>query len=190
LIPFEEKLISGCLAANPAMQKELYSHFSSKMYGICLRYAKDRDEAADLLQEGFIKVFDNLHKFKKEGSFEGWIRRIMINTALSNIRKNHNLYAIVNIENIEIKDELPEDENLISRVEINEVLKVIRQLPTGYQMVLNLYAIDGYSHKEIAKQLGISESTSKSQLSRARTLLVTKIKENISKKKPKVVNEK
>ncbi|MDP1803296.1 MAG: sigma-70 family RNA polymerase sigma factor [Bacteroidota bacterium] len=171
------------------MQKELYSHFSSKMYGICMRYAKDRDEASDLLQEGFIKVFDNLHKFKKEGSLEGWIRRIMINVALSNFRKNHHLYAIVNIDNIEIKDELPEDENIMNEIEINEVLEIIRELPAGYQMVLNLYAMDGYSHKKIAQQLGISESTSKSQLSRARVILVNKIKENISKKKLKAANE-
>lgn len=190
MTPFEEKLISGCLANNPALQKELYTHFSSKMYGVCLRYTKDRDEAADLLQEGFIKVFDNLHKFKKEGSFEGWIRRIMINTALSSFRKNHHLYAVVNIENIEIEDKSLEDENVLSQIEINEVLEIIRELPTGYQMVLNLYAIDGYSHKQIAKQLGISENTSKSQLSRARVILINKIKENVLKKKLKVVNEK
>lgn len=159
------------------------------MYGVLLRYAKDRDEAADLLQEGFIKVYDNLHKFKKEGSLEGWIRRIMINTALSNFRKNHHLYAIVNIENIEVTDESVEDENIISQIEIHEVIEIIRELPTGYQMVLNLYAMDGYSHKKIAEHLGISESTSKSQLSRARVILVNKIKENISKKKLKAANE-
>ena len=155
-----------------------------------MRYNKDRDEAADLLQEGFIKVFDNLHKFKKEGSFEGWIRRIMINTALSSFRKNHHLYAVVNIENIEIEDKSLEDEDVLSQIELNEVLEIIRELPTGYQMVLNLYAIDGYSHKQIAKQLGISENTSKSQLSRARVVLINKVKENVLKKKLKVVNEK
>ncbi len=178
------------MADNAAMQKELYSHFSPKMYGICLRYTKNKDEAADLLQEGFIKVFNNLHKFKKEGSLEGWIRRIMINTVLSSFRKNHHLYAIVNIENIAIDNASQEDESLISQVEINEVLEIIRELPEGYQMVLNLYAIDGYSHKQIANQLGISESTSKSQLSRARVMLVTKLKHHISKKKLNLTNAK
>lgn len=192
LNPLEEKLISGCLANNSASQNELYKHFAAKMFGVCLRYAKDRDEAADLLQEGFIKVFDNLPKFKKEGSFEGWIRRIMVNTALSNFRKKHHMYAIINIDDLEVKDESLEDDgdDLINQIEINEVLEIIKQLSPGYQMVLNLYAIEGFSHKEIAKQLGISENTSKSQLSRARLILQNKLKENITKKKLIKINEK
>lgn len=159
------------------------------MFGVCLRYAMDRDEAADLLQEGFIKVFDKLNSFKKEGSFEGWIKRIMVNTALESYRKRNHLY-VLNIDNVDVAEESNEDqevENFISQVEINEVLVIMQQLSPGYRMVLNLYAIEGYTHKEIAKQMGISEGTSKSQLARARKLLVEKINHVLSKKVFKTV---
>jgi len=178
----EEKLILACLANNPVAQKELYKRYAPKMFGVCLRYAMDRDQAADLLQEGFIKVFDKLASFKKEGSFEGWIRRIMVNTALEHYRKRNHLY-VISIDDVDIIDETnEEEEDLLFQLEITEVVKIMQQLSPGYRMVLNLYAMEGFSHKEIANHLGISEGTSKSQLARARAVLVEKIRNSLSKK--------
>ncbi|NBP74512.1 MAG: sigma-70 family RNA polymerase sigma factor [Crocinitomicaceae bacterium] len=170
-----DKIISACLANKQSAQKELYELFSPKMYGICLRYAVDRDEAADLLQEGFIKVFEKLESFKNEGSFEGWIRRIIVNTALENYRKKNKMY-LFNIDKLDIVDEIEGDEtDFFSGIEISYVLQLIQDLAPGYRMVLNLYALEGYSHKKIADHLGISVGTSKSQLARARVILVEKV---------------
>jgi len=164
----EDELIKGCLRRDPSAQKLLYDTYSSKMYGLCYRYVKDSMEAEDVLVTAFMKVFDKIHQFKSEGSFEGWIRRIVVNEALTYLRRHRSMYLETELEQA---DREPDYNALSDHLEAEDLLKMIQELPTGYRIVFNLYAIDGYSHKEIAEQLGISENTSKSQLSRARTYL-------------------
>lgn len=164
----DQVLIEGCKSKDRHAQRFLYEHFSGRMMGLCGRYIKDRMEAEDVMVVGFTKVFDRISQFKGEGSFEGWIRRIMVNESLSYIRKNKSMYLETDIE---AADREPDYERLDSELEAEDLRKLIADLPTGYRIVFNLYAIDGYSHQEIADQLGISENTSKSQLSRARALL-------------------
>jgi RNA polymerase sigma factor (sigma-70 family) len=164
----EQKLIAGCRNKNRAAQQQLYNSYSGKMYALCSRYVKSSMEAEDVLVTAFTKVFEKIDQFKSEGSFEGWIRRIVVNESLTWLRKNKAMYVEADIE----KADREPDYNLMSdHLEAEDLLKIIQQLPAGYQLVFNLYAIDGYSHKEIAEQLGISENTSKSQLSRARVYL-------------------
>lgn len=138
------------------------------MYALCCRYVKNKMEAEDVLVTAFTKVFDKIDQFKSEGSFEGWIRRIVVNEALTWIRKNRSLYLETDLEKADYE---PDYDKLSDHLEAEDLLRLIQLLPTGYQLVFNLYAIDGYSHKEIAEQLNISENTSKSQLSRARVYL-------------------
>ncbi|MNZ99631.1 ECF RNA polymerase sigma factor SigH [compost metagenome] len=163
-----DELIAGCRSGNRKAQQGLYDHFASKMLGVCMRYTKDRDEAEDVLQVGFVRMFEKLHLFKGDGSFEGWLRRIMVNTAIEFYRRNSRMYPVVDIE--EAANESSFD-LAISTINAKDILKLVQQLPPGYRMVFNMYAIEGYSHKEIAEQMGISEGTSKSQLARARTQL-------------------
>jgi RNA polymerase sigma factor (sigma-70 family) len=164
----EDELIKGCLRRDANAQRELYDTFSSKMYSICYRYVKDSMEAEDILVTSFMKVFDKISQFKGEGSFEGWIRRIVVNEALTYLRRNRSMYLETELEQADLE---PDYNMLSDHLEAEDLLNMIKELPTGYRIVFNLYAIDGYSHKEIADQLGISENTSKSQLSRARTYL-------------------
>ena len=164
----EDELIKGCLQRDRNAQKLLYDTYSSKMYGLCYRYVKDVMEAEDILVTAFMKVFDKIAQFKSEGSFEGWIRRIVVNEALTYLRRHRSMYLETELEQA---DREPDYNSLSDHLEAEDLLKMIQELPTGYRIVFNLYAIDGYSHKEIAEQLGISENTSKSQLSRARTYL-------------------
>ncbi|MFH1005525.1 MAG: sigma-70 family RNA polymerase sigma factor [Bacteroidota bacterium] len=165
----DEELVNGCIFKNSISQQLLFDRFKKKMMGICLRYADREEEAEDMLQNGFIKVFENITSFKGIGSLEGWIRKIIINESLSYIRKNKNMKQNTDIKEIEYM--LP-GKNLISEsVNTKDLLKIIQKLPTGYRTIFNLYAIEGYSHKEIAEQLGISEGTSKSQYARARAHL-------------------
>jgi RNA polymerase sigma factor (sigma-70 family) len=164
----EDELIKGCLRRDRNAQKLLYDTYSSKMYGLCYRYVKDVMEAEDILVTAFMKVFDKIGQFKSEGSFEGWIRRIVVNEALTYLRRHRSMYLETELEQA---DREPDYNSLSDHLETEDLLKMIQELPTGYRIVFNLYAIDGYSHKEIAEQLGISENTSKSQLSRARTYL-------------------
>jgi len=138
------------------------------MYGVCLRYAKDATEAEDILQDGFIKVFQHIASFKNEGSIEGWVRRIMINTALERFRKKNPLYPVSEIYDVARHLKY---EDIESQISANELMGLVQKLSPGYRTVFNLYAIEGYSHKEISEQLGISEGTSKSQLARARAVL-------------------
>lgn len=161
----EKKLIQACIKEDKGAQKALYDLFSAKMYFVCLRYARHEAEAQDILQDGFIKVFDKLDSFRFNGSFEGWIRRIMVNTALNNCRKSTYKYENIGIEDYQDK---VVNSKAISRLSEQELLSVIQQLPDGYRMVFNLYIIEGYSHKEIADMLAISENTSRSQLAKAR----------------------
>jgi RNA polymerase sigma-70 factor (ECF subfamily) len=164
----EDDLIKGCLRRDRNAQQALYDRYSARMYGVCYRYVKHAMEAEDILVTAFTKVFDRLSQFKGEGSFEGWIRRIMINESLTYLRKSRTMYLETDLEQA---DREPDYDCMSDHLEAEDLLKLIQQLPPGYQLVFNLYAIDGYSHKEIAGQLGISENTSKSQLSRARTYL-------------------
>ncbi len=164
----DHELIEGCKKHDRHAQRFLYEHFAGKMHALCCRYIKDKMEAEDVLVTSFTKIFDRIGQFKNEGSFEGWIRRIVVNESLSYLRRNKSMYLEMDIE---AADREPDYERLESQLEADDLLKLISDLPAGYRIVFNLYAIDGYSHKEIAEQLGITESTSKSQLSRARVAL-------------------
>jgi RNA polymerase sigma factor (sigma-70 family) len=164
----ENELIQGCLKRERVAQKRVYEIYSSKMYTLCYRYVKDAMDAEDILVTSFTKVFDKIDQFKSEGSFEGWIRRIIVNEALTHLRKAKTMYIETTIE---MADREPDYASLSDHLEQEDLLAMIKELPTGYRIVFNMYAIDGYSHKEIAEHLGISENTSKSQLSRARTYL-------------------
>ena len=170
----EEILVKECIAANRAYQELFYRKFSGRMLGICYRYAKNREEAEDFLQDAFVRVFMNMHQFKAKGSLEGWVKRIVINTILENMRKKSLMFKVVDIE--EASDETGYDD-LFNNISIQDLVKLIHELAPGYRTVFNLFAIEGYSHKEIAQQLGITEGTSKSQYSCARRILREKIKE-------------
>jgi RNA polymerase sigma-70 factor (ECF subfamily) len=176
----EAELIAGCKAGKRDLQKALYTRFSAKMLGVCLRYTKNRDEAEDLLQEGFIKVFHNIEHFSASGSFEGWIRKIMVNTALESIRRRKIEFSTTDIQQLE--DDYEADANVLSRLGHQELLIMIQSLSPGYQLIFNLYAVEGYQHKEIAAMLNISEGTSKSQFARARLILQDKIKNGLIQK--------
>jgi RNA polymerase sigma-70 factor (ECF subfamily) len=167
----ETDIIKGCLKNDRACQKMLYERFYGKMMSVCMRYAKDRDEAKDILHEAYIKVFDKLKNFGSKGSFEGWIRRIMVNTAIDHLRRNKHDYLIVNTVYASdqagaIADE--PDDSLIDRVDQEEVMKAVQNLSPAYRAVFNLYVIEEYSHKEISEILDISEGTSKSNLAKAK----------------------
>jgi RNA polymerase sigma factor (sigma-70 family) len=164
----EQDLIKGCLRRDRVSQQQLYDLYSSKMYAICYRYVKNPMEAEDILVTAFTKIFERLNQFKGDGSFEGWIRRVMVNEALTFLRKSRNMYLETDLDQA---DREPDYDQLSDHLEAEDLLRMIQELPAGYRLVFNMYAIDGYSHKEIAEQLGISENTSKSQLSRARTYL-------------------
>jgi RNA polymerase sigma factor (sigma-70 family) len=167
-----DSLLEGCRRGDRKAQESLYKTLASRMMGICLRYAKDTFEAEDVLQMGFVKVFQKVSDFRGEGSFEGWVRRIMVNTAIESYRKNLRNLNIVDID--EVYDQ-PQNTFDMSGLELKDLLKLVQQLSNGYRLVFNMYVIEGYSHKEIAKQLGITEGASKSQLSRARAILKEKI---------------
>ena len=169
-----KKILNGCLAGNRRDQELLYRRHAAKLYAVCLQYSGNDDEAKDILQEGFIKIFENLGHYKHEGSFEGWMRRITVNTALEKFRSKHNLYRVDDIDMIPEPVAEPDD-NDYSGLEANDLLNIIRELPPKYRMVFNLYAIEGYSHKEISKMANISEGTSKSNLSRARNILQRRV---------------
>jgi len=168
-----DDLLEGCKRADRQTQELLYKLLASKMLGVCMRYAKDSFEAEDMLQMGFVKVFQKVTEFRGEGSFEGWIRRIMVNTAIETYRKSQRMMKVVDIDEVFDAPQVTFDMN---GLEVKDLLALIQELSAGYKLVFNLYAIEGYSHKEIAAQLGISEGASKSQLSRARALLKDKIR--------------
>jgi RNA polymerase sigma-70 factor (ECF subfamily) len=163
----DEQLVQKCNLQDPAAQRELYEKFSRKMFGVCLRYGNSKESAEDLLQEGFVKVFTKLSSFKNEGSLEGWIRRVIVNTALDHLRQQK-----ISWSNSEIQEDALVTEQDFGSVDQKELLKLIQKLPDGYRTVFNLYAIEGFNHQEIAKELGINENTSKSQYSRARAQLM------------------
>jgi len=175
-----ENIIEGCKRGKHRYQEELYHLLASRMYGLCLKYANDRDDAKDIMQDGFIKVFQKIDQFGGKGSFEGWVRRIMINTALEKYRSQVTIYSLD--ERMPLSDEGVQT-SVIESLSAEDLLGLIRQLTPKYRMVFNLYAIEGYNHKEIGELLGISEGTSKSNLSRARIILQEKVKELYSVKR-------
>jgi RNA polymerase sigma factor (sigma-70 family) len=165
----EEAILSGCLKNHAAAQKELYNRYSPKMLAVCYRFAHNREDAEDMLQEGFIKVFLQIHTFQNKGAFEGWIRRIVVHTCINHLKKNKRFNESVDI--IQAAMIQAREENIPSIVQAKQIVDCIRLLPLGYRTVLNLYAIEGYSHKEISGMLDIEESTSRSQYTRARQML-------------------
>ena len=176
----ENDLINGCIAGNRRIQEMLYQRFAPKMYAVCLRYSNNADDAQDLLQEGFIKVFRNLEKFRKEGSFEGWIRRVFVNTAIEHYRRKVNLNTISEKEERTIEDG---SWNILDHLAAKDIIELVQELSPGYRSVFNMYVIEGYSHKEIGDLLGISEGTSKSQLARAKAILQKKVQEVLDSKR-------
>jgi RNA polymerase sigma-70 factor (ECF subfamily) len=168
----DEQIASGCKSSDAIAQKALYDKFSRKMYGVCLRYAKGREEAEDFLQEGMITVYQRISSFNQEGSLEGWVRRVVVNTCLEHLRKQKLQW--VNIDEVE---ESAEDGFTMEKINIKDLLEVINALPTGFKAVFNLYAIEGFTHKEIAELLSISEGTSKSQYARAKAVLIKKLED-------------
>ena len=164
----EHELVAECKKGNPTYQRALYQQYYRKMYGVCLRYANDADDAQDVLQEGFIRVFGKLDSFRGTGSLEGWIRRIMVHTSIEYYRKKSR-YFMVDIEAATREADIEMD--VLAQMGREEILQQIQTLPPGYRTVFNLYAIEGFSHQEIGEMLNISEGTSKSQFSRAKLIL-------------------
>lgn len=179
-----QKIIEGCLRGDRHSQTLLYDLLNKKMFVVCLRYSKNREEAEEILQEGFMKVFEFIHQYKSTGSFEGWIRKIMVNCALQKYRSKSQLHALTHIDDSAL-DHIG-NENIISQINTKELLSMVQQLPPAYRMVFNLYVFEGMKHKEIAKHLNIAEGTSKSNLSDARSILQRAI--NNSLQSPKIFN--
>ena len=167
-----KRIIAGCKAGKPKAQRALYELFAAKMMAVCYRYARDEAEAEDILQDSFVKIFKKIENYEDKGSLEGWIRRIVVNTAIDLLRKRKHQKKELEL-NEAITEEISAD--VLDQLELEFLYKIIHALPPGYRMVFNLYAIEGYSHAEIGKQLNISESTSRSQYTRARAMLKQRI---------------
>ncbi len=165
----EKELIKMCIKGDRRCQNILYENLSPKMMVVCYRYSRNREDAEDTLMEGFLKVFENIKQFRNEGSFEGWVRKIMVNTAITKFKKTNTLAVVVSIESIHYG--IKSDENTFDEMGAKQLMEMIQQLPPAYQMVFNLYSFEGMKHKEIAVKLGISEGTSKSNLFDARAIL-------------------
>lgn len=175
----EIDLLNGCRQGDRRMQEELYRRFSPRMYAVCLRYAGNAEEAKDILQEGFIKVFKKLDSYRGDGSFEGWVRRIFVNTAIEHFRRKKYLQPVTEKEENTIEGSyLSVLDNLAER----DILDLIQQLSPGYRTVFNMYVVEGYTHKEIGDIMGISEGTSKSQLSRAKIILQDLVRKFLDEK--------
>ena len=162
-----DKLIAGCAKGDRRSQQVIYEKFYTKMMGVCLRYASNKQEAQDLVHDGFLKVFEKISKYNYSGSFEGWIRRIMINTSIDYYRKNKNVFTKDNQDFANIEGEEPE-QDVLSQLRTEDIMKAVQSLSPGYRAVFNLYVVEGYSHKEVSDELGISVGTSKSNLAKAK----------------------
>ncbi len=180
----DSDLIAGCIRGDRKMQYELYQQYAPKMFGVCLRYAGNTGEAEDILQEGFIKIFKKIESFRSEGSFEGWIRRIFVNTAIEHFRRKTYLQPITEREEVNIEAQYL---SVLDSLAEKDIIALVQQLSPGYRTVFNMYVVEGYTHRQIADILNISEGTSKSQLSRAKIILQDMVNTNIEKykKKPK-----
>lgn len=173
----DSDLIKGSIDGNRHIQELLYKKFSGKMYGVCLRYAGNESDANDIMQDGFIKVFNNLEKFRGDGSFEGWIRRIIVNTSIEHFRRKKKTFNITETQENYIEDTSLDALDVLAT---KDLMHIINELPPGYKMVFNMHIIEGYSHKEIADTLGITEGTSKSQLARAKGVLRKIIEDRVN----------
>lgn len=169
----ERQLIEGCRRGDRLAQKELYEKYSRRMMGVCLRYANDRETARDLLQDGFVKVFTGMDSYSGAGSFEGWMRKIFVNCALEYLRKSDVLRDSTDLDNT--AELIHPESSVLSDMSAAELMKLVQELPTGFRTVFNLFAIEGYSHKEISEMLEITESTSRSQFTRAKQMLQKRI---------------
>ena len=169
----EKQLIEGCKKGKREAQKKLYDTYSRRMMGVCLRYVNDRETARDLLQDGFVKIFTGMDSYSGIGSFEGWMRKIFVNCALEYLRKTDVLREAAELENV--PELVQPDSSALSDMSAMELMQLVDGLPTGFRTVFNLFAIEGYSHKEISEMLNITESTSRSQFTRAKQMLQRKI---------------
>ena len=171
------EIIEGCVKGDSKCQQIVYQKFYGKMLGACMRYAKDREEARDILQDGFLKVFTNIRSYGGSGSFEGWVRRVIINTALDYIRKSKQLIQYADSDYVdENAEEITEEENNeYANISTDEIMEAVQKLPTAYRTVFNMFVVDGFSHADIAEQLSISVGTSKSNLSKAKLHLKKKL---------------
>ena len=187
----DDSIIEGCVAGKRSAQSALYRKYSSVMLAVCLRYAQNRDEAEDILQEAFLKIFQNINSYRKEGSFEGWMKRIMINHALNFYRKNRKLPFLEDINSINEMEIMEKEEQSVSHAPVSaeKLIALIQLLPPGYRMVFNMYVFEEYSHKEISEALNISENTSKTQLLKARRMLRKKLFELNLMKNTELINE-
>jgi RNA polymerase sigma factor (sigma-70 family) len=176
----ESDLLVGCMQGDRRMQEELYRRFSPRMYAVCLRYAGKAEEAEDILQEGFIKVFKKMDSFRGDGSFEGWMRRIFVNTAIEHFRRKRYLMPVTEKEENSIEGKYT---SALDDLGAKDILALIQDLSPGYRTVFNMYVVEGYTHREIAEMLGISEGTSKSQLSRAKVILQDMVRTYIDKQR-------
>ena len=169
-----KQLVKDCVRQKPIAQEELYRHFAPVMLGVCYRYTKSLHDAEDVLQEGFVKVFRNIERFRGDGAFEGWLRRIFVNTAIEHYRKTVQMYPIMDFTPLPSETT---DLSALDNLMAEDLMNMLQELSQGYKTVFNLYVIEGYSHKEIADMLSITEGTSKSQLARARYLLQKKLQD-------------
>jgi len=176
-----EQLIEGCINGHRQSQNHLYVILMPKMFGVCLRYSKNREEAEEILQEGFIRVFEYMHQYNFAGSFEGWVRKIMVNCALQKYRSKKQMHAVINIDDTAV--EPASNEEILSKLGTKELLEMVQKLSPAYRMVFNLYVFEGMKHREIAEHLGISEGTSKSNLSDARSFLQKAVNKSIQSAK-------
>ena len=170
VVEHTKELIQNCINGDRYSQNKLYEHHAPKMFAVCMRYSKSKEEAEDILQDGFVQVFKSLHNFKFAGSFEGWIRKIMVYTAVANYRAKSKMHVVMNIEEME-NIAMINNEDIIAQLGKKELLNMVQSLSPMYRMVFNLYVFDGFKHREIAKELGISEGTSKSNLFDAKVIL-------------------
>ncbi len=171
--------LPGCLKGDPQAQRQLYEAFKAPMFRLCLRYAGSREEAEDLLQEGFVRVFTDLHQYRGQGPLGAWVRKVVLNVALQHLRRQKNAPAILDIETL---PELPGEaaESLFGQLRAKALTALLQQLPPGYRTVFNLFVMEGHSHREIAEMLGISENTSKSQLSKAKAMLRSMLEKSLA----------
>ena len=176
------KLVRDTIRCKPQAQRQLYEQFAQQMLGVCFRYTKSIADAEDILQEGFVKVFKHLHQYNFEGELGAWIRKIMVNTALNYLKKNKRYQYDLSFDDLVLHPVSTDDPHI--NLQTKELAELIRQLPTGFQTIFNLHAVEGYSHVEIAAMLGITDGTSRSQYARARALLIEWIKKNSLEVKP------
>jgi RNA polymerase sigma-70 factor (ECF subfamily) len=179
VIESDDILIKKCIEWDSSAQNRLYDKFASKMLAVCFRYSRNKEEAEDILHEGFMKVFENIHKFRSEGSLEGWIRKIMYHTAIQKFRSRKEVENTISIDHNHLNLSHHSSSDILSQIGVKELIQLIQNLPPKYQIVFNLYVFEGLKHREIAEKLGVTEGTSKSNLSDARAILQREINKTL-----------